>query len=226
MKYFKKKCNSENPYISGEIGRREWNDRYHNLTTARRNWQWAFWVCLLLVITQAIFMGRMALRSSIQPFIVETSQGMPYSIRATHPISAHDPQVVNFALNQFIINARSLIHDTAAEKNILNKVYAYSAGKTKAFLHEYYAANDPFKSANQFSVNVQIVNSMPISKNTWQITWDESKTDLINGKLIEKNRWMAQLHFEFGSVNSHFLTDNPFGIYVTDLTWSQSQTHE
>lgn len=215
-----------NPFLNGEIGRREWNDRYHNLSNARRNWQLAFAGCLLVVIVQGIFMGMMAMRSSIQPFVVETNRGMPYAIQPVRAVALKDPQLINYALNQFIINVRSIVHDPSAQKNLLNKVYAYSAGMTKNFLRDYFLAHDPFKSSNQYSVSIQIINSLPIGKNTWQITWDETKTDLISHQSIEKSRWMAQLHYNFGEVNPHFMTENPFGIYITELTWSQSQIHE
>lgn len=227
MDLFKKRRNpSSNPYLPGQIGRREWNDRYDNLAQGRRHWQWAFLIVVVLALIQAIYMGRMALRSSIQPFVVETNQGMPYAMQTASTVSTQDPRLVNYALNQFIMNVRSVIHDTSAQKSLLNKAYAFAAGSSKPFLRDYYTQHDPFKSAVEYTIAVQIINSLPLGKNTWQITWDETKQDLLGGKIIEKTRWLAQLHYEFGPVNPHFVTDNPFGIYVTDLTWSESQTHD
>lgn len=214
---------SKNPYTLGQIGRREWNDRYDNLAESRRHWQWAFAAVIILVIIQSIFMGRLAMRSSIQPFVVETNHGLPYAIEPVHDVAIQDPRIVNYALNQFIINVRGVVRDTGAEKNLLNKAYSFSAGKTKNFLRDYFSTHDPFKTAAQNTVTIQIINSLPISKNTWQITWDETKNDVNSDKPIQKTRWMAQLHYEFGPINSRFIMDNPFGIYVTDLTWSENR---
>ena len=228
MKIFKKIRNhsQENPYVSGNRGRQEWNDRYDHLAKGRRHWQLAFMLVMVLVIVQSIFIGRLALRSSIQPFVVETNQGMPYAIKPVTAVSIQDSRIVNYVLNQFIINVRSVLKDSEAEKNILTHVYAFSAKQTKVFLRDYFNTQDPFKLANQYTVSVQIINALPISKNTWQITWDESKKDLTGNKFIEKTRWLAQLHFELGAVNPNFVTENPFGIYITEISWSQSQIRD
>lgn len=228
MKLFKKLKTrpTENPYINENAGKREWNDRYDNLSRGRRHWQMAFISAIALVIIQSVFMGRLALRSSIQPFVVETNQGMPYAIQPVSAVSSNDSRIVNYALNQFIMNVRSVVNDSEAEKNILNKVYAFSAKQAKLFLRDYFSAHDPFKMAGQYTISVQIINSLPISQNTWQITWEESKKDLVNHKLIEKTRWLAQLHYELGTVNPHFVMENPFGIYITEMNWSESQSHD
>lgn len=227
MKIFKKLRRSAqiNPYLPENSGRHEWNDRYDNLVKGRRHWQLAFTLVITVTVIQSFFMGRLALRSSVQPFVVETNQGMPYAVKPVNAVSANDSRIVNYALNQFIMNVRSVVNDSEAEKNILTKVYAFSAKQTNAFLYEYFTAHDPFKLAHQYTVSVQIINSLPISKNTWQITWDESRRNVNSQQVMGKTRWLAQLHYELGAVNPHFLTENPFGIYVTEITWSESQIH-
>jgi type IV secretion system protein TrbF len=214
-----------NPYLTESIGRKEWNDRYDNLTKSRKHWQLAFVGALLVVIIQSVFIGCLSLRTAIQPFVVETTQGMPYAIKPVNAVSMNDSRLVNYALNQFIMNVRTVLKDTEAEKNILINAYAFSAKQAKTFLHEYFLEHDPFKTAAQYTVSVQIVNSLPISKNTWQISWDESRRDS-SGKLIDKTRWLAQLHYETGAINSRFVTENPFGIYITEMTWSENHVKE
>lgn len=225
MSIFKKIKNrsDENPYLNSQPGRREWNNCYDNLAKSRRYWQIAFAAAMGLAIILGFFIGKIALRSSIQPFVIATNQGMPIALQPAKAVSAADPHIVNFALNQFIMNSRSVIADSEAEKNILTKVYAYSAKQTKVFLRDYYSAHDPFKMATQFTVAVQIINSLPISPHTWQITWDETKFPRNGGPAMEKSRWMAQLHYELGSVNPQFMIDNPFGIYITEINWAPSQ---
>jgi type IV secretion system protein TrbF len=225
MSLFKKlnKISAENPYLNAHPGRQEWNHCYENLARSRRYWQAAFAAAMSLAIILGFFIGKMAEHSSIQPFVIATNQGMPIVLQSAKAVSAADPQLVNYAMNQFITNARSVIADQEAEKSILTKVYAYSAKQTKIFLRDYYNAHDPFKIAEQFAVSVQIINSLPISHHTWQITWDETKFPRNGGPAIEKSRWMAQLHYELGAVNPQFVTDNPFGIYITEINWAQSQ---
>lgn len=227
MNIFKKiKANPpENPHTGENPGRREWNDRYDNLAKGRRHWQLAFSATFGLALIESVLIAGLALRSSIQPFVVATNQGMPYAIMPVKAVAVDDSRIVNYALNQYIMNVRGVVSDIEAEKNLLNKVYAFSAKQAKNFLRDYFSTHDPFKTAHQYTVSIQIINSLPISKNTWQITWDESKKDLNSNQTIETSRWLAQLRYELGAVNQNFITENPFGFYVTELTWSKSQVH-
>lgn len=214
----------QNPYVAGSEGRKEWNDRYMNMARAIRNWQMAFFTAMVVVILFAIVVARIATESRVQPFVVETNNGMPYAIKPMESISAQDQRLINFAVNQFIVNARTIVSDAEAEKALLNKVYAFSANNTLGFLHDYYQENNPFNLAAQYTVTVNIVNSLPISHDTWQITWDETRRSTNGDNVLGVTRWMANVTYKFGDVNPRFITDNPFGLYVTQISWSQSQS--
>ena len=214
----------QNPYVKGSEGRAEWNDRYMNMKQMNQRWQLAFFIAILAVIVLAIVLGKIATESKVQPFIVETNNGMPYAIKPMQAVSVQDQRVINFAVNQFILNARTVVNDTDTEKNLLNKVYAYSANDAISFLHDYYQKNNPFELASQYYVTVNIVNSLSMSKNTWQVTWDETRHSTTGGNSLGTSRWMANLTYKLGDVNQKFISDNPFGFYITQVTWSQSQS--
>src|ERR1043166_9351097 len=116
---------------------------------------------------------------------------MPYAVKQMESISTHDQRLINFAMNQFIINARTIVNDIEAEKSLLNKVYAYSADNTIRSLHDYYQKNNPFDASTYNTITVNIVNSLPVSKYTWQITWDEIKRSSHGGNVLGTSRWMA-----------------------------------
>ena len=215
----KESTSTLNPYAGGMMGRQEWNDRYMNMSKAIRNWQLAFLLAMLLAIGLLIQMIRLSSESRIQPFVVETCRGNPLKIA---PITANLPnedRLLNFAMSQFIINARTVITDNEAQKTLLNKVYAYSADKTISFLHDYYAANNPFSLSAKYTTQISIISAMPISAHTWQVTWDEAQRG--NGASSAINRHVATLSYRFGEVNPKFINENPFGIYMTAVSWSQ-----
>lgn len=214
----------ENPYVKGAEGRKEWNDRYMNMSMMIKRWQIAFFSAITVVVILAGVVGKIATESKVVPFIVETHQGMPYAMKAVQPASAQDPMLISYAINQFIINARTVIGDAEGEKALLNKLYAYSANNTIGFLHEYFEKNNPFEKAAQFTVSVNIESALPVSKNTWQVTWHETKRSTNGGAATESSRWVANLTYKMGDVNSRFINDNPFGLYVTDVSWSQIQS--
>lgn len=213
----------ENPYVKGADGRKEWNDRYENMKQSINRWQKAFFCSILISIIFACVVAKLATESRVQPFVVETNNGMPYAVKQMTSMSLQDQRLINFALNQFIINARTIVHDTAAEKTLLNKVYSFSANNTINFLHDYYQKNNPFDLSAENTVTVNIVNSLPVSRDTWQITWDEIKRSTKGGHVLGVTRWMANMTYKFGDVNQRLITDNPFGFYVTQISWSQSQ---
>ena len=212
-----------NPYLSGESGKRLHSDRYMNLAISVRNWQLAFLASIIAVIVMAICLVSLARESKVQPFVVETNQGMPYAIKQMDTLALQDTKLINFALDQFIINARSVISDAAAEKTLLNKVYAFSADETLRYLREYYDKNNPFEKAVRATRSVNIINALQVSDNTWEISWDETERQAETGNVMSVTRWVAQLTYKFGDVTPKFINDNPFGLYITHLTWAQSQ---
>ncbi len=224
LKGFSKKSEAvTNPYVLGAEGRREWNDRYQNMAKEAWNWKKAFFGSLALSAVLAIGLVHVASQSKIQPFAVEVNDGMPIAIKAMQPMEASQQNaLIYYAMTQFVVNSRTILSDTDGEKKLLDKVYAYSANSTIDYMHAYFEKNNPFDVAAQYTVSVNIVNAMPISKDTWQITWDETKRSAA-GSILGVTRWEANATYKFGDVNPRFMMDNPWGLYVTQISWSQVQ---
>lgn len=214
-----------NPYVEGAAGRHEWNDRYDNLARAAKHWRLAFLVSMGMLALFAGVVLKLALAAKVQPFVVETNQGTPYAIKPMQSISADDQRLINFAVNQFIINAKTILNSTEAEQGLLSKVYAFSANDTLDFLAQFYEKNNPFVLAAQYNTLVHIVHAMPTGKHTWQVTWDEMKSDTETGAVLGKTRWIGYLDYALGEVNPKYMNENPFGLYITHVSWSESQTN-
>ncbi len=213
-----------NPYIKGAEGKKLWNDRYFNMKDSIKRWQTAFFAVSLIAILLTLVVAKIATESHVEPFVVETSQGMPYAVKPMQSsLSANDQRLVNFAINQFIINTRSVLSDSNAESTLLNKSYAYAADQALQTLTAYFAKNNPYDISKKYTVSVNIVNAMPLSKNTWQVTWDETQNFQDSETPSITQRWMADVTYHFGDINKAFINENPFGLYVTKISWSQSQ---
>jgi type IV secretory pathway TrbF-like protein len=180
----------------------------------------AFFVALMMSVLLCSTVAYIATTSKVQPFIVETHEGMPYAISKMQSISVQDEKLINFAINQFILNARTVVKDNAAQTALLDKVYAYSANQTLSFLHDYYQQHNPFEMATHATVTVSMVSSLPMSHDTWQITWDETEHNVSDGSTIKTTRWVANLTYQLGDVNPRFINDNPFGFYITQIIWA------
>ena len=222
-RFFKKKPPSDNPFVAGSAGRQEWNDRYHNLSAAAQQWRFACLLALGMLLLFAILLAKLALASKVQPFIVETHEGRPYAMQTMSSLSVDDSRLINFVLNEFIVNAKTVIDSTESEQALLRKVYAFSEGDTVHFLAQFYQKNNPFLRAEQGNVAVHIVHAMPTGKQTWQLTWEETTSDTISGAVLGKSRWIGYVEYALGEVNPDHIQDNPFGLYITHVSWSETQ---
>ena len=218
------KSNLSNPYTSDALGKKEWNDRYMNMAIAIRNWQIAFFVSIVMSLILAIVVGKIATESHVEPYIIQTNNGMPLNIQSMVELSSKDKQTLAYyAVSQFIENARTVIADNDAQKTLVDKVYAYAADDSLNYLKDFYENNNPLLINSKYTVSVNNVTPMLLSNNTWQVTWDETKRDINSGEVISTSRYLANLSYQFGNVNSKFITENPFGLYITQMSWSQIQ---
>lgn len=216
------KSTLSNPFV-GDKGRLEWSDRYGNMAKIIRGWQGAFGVAMAAVIVLTVVNAKLSTQTNIQPFAVELNQGVPVAIAPMSQMNLSDPQIVHFFIEHFIADARTVVSDVEAEKNLLNSVYAFAADQTLPFLKEYYVMNNPLKRAQTMTVNVHVINVLPLSNKMCQVMWEEVARNVINGDEISKTRWMANITYQkTGKVDAKMAKDNPFGLYITNLTWSQS----
>ena len=218
-----KTTSNENPYVKDALLCDDWDDRYFNMAKTARQWQIAFYAMLVLVLMFAFLMVRMANKVKVQPFVVEMNSGIPIAIKSMSEGDPNDRRLILFALEQFIVNARSVLSDETAERALLSKAYAYASDKAVVFLNDYYKENDPFTAATLHTTSIDIVNTLKVGDNTYQITWDETIRDSNSGMVIGKSRYIGDLTYKMGEVDARFSQDNPFGLYVSDVSWSQSK---
>ncbi len=212
-----------NPYLDRSNGKRIWNDRYLNLSQARKHWQLA---CLALFVINFILLLltiKLSTASTIKPFVVELSRGMPIGIAKPLEQLPSADKLIQYSINEFITSARTILGDAQAEKSLLDKTYAFSANDTLNFLRDYYTHHNPFEKAETATVSVVILNSLKIGANTWQVTWDEVEKSRNGGAICQTSRYLGTLTLLQSAPNAKFLTTNPFGIYVTALSWSKIQ---
>jgi type IV secretory pathway TrbF-like protein len=220
----KKITQATNPYVKGSEGQRIWNDRYLSMSKATRHWQMAFFGLLVLTIIMFFVAMKFATeQTKFEAVAVETCQGAINGILPTSSTMSdnHKEVITDYALKQFIINARTIILDKFAKEKMLDKVYAYSADQTLPFFKDYYGEFNPYEIAKNYTTHINILNTYKLSKNTWQITWDEIRKDAVSGQSIDTKRWIATLSHRFGNISPSHKEDNPFGLYVTSLSWSE-----
>jgi len=216
--------NTQNPYLAGSEGKAAWNDRYGNMTRAIQCWKWTSLAMMGVSLVLSGALVKVATTSKVEPFVVETNQGIPYAVKHMSKMNVTDQRLINYVITQFIINARGRTSDVEAETARLKKVYALSADNTLPFLQEHFEKNNPLQLGATSTISVTIVNALSLGHHTWQVTWDETERRTQGGDIIKVTRWMGDLNYRFSDVNPEFVNDNPIGLYVTDVSWAQSQT--
>ena len=213
-----------NPYTVDGIANKETDDRYMNIAISKRNWQLMSFGLLIAVIVMAFQLGNVAVHSKIETRVALVNDGMVINTMRTDELTPTEKaKLVDVFLRRFIVDSRMVSNDEVFEKYALANVYGRVSDQALLYLNEYYQKNDPFMIAGKNTVSVEIVNTTQVSPNTWQIWWDETKRSEPEGTVVGVTRWYAQLSFKQTEPNPEHIKQNPFGIYVTQLTWSKSQ---
>lgn len=210
-----------NPYLEA---RREWNDRYADLSRATRNWQLVAAGALVADLILAGGAVWLAERRVVIPYVVEVDKlGLAVAAgpAARDPEALSSEKLARYQLAAFVRSARSVIADPVALKRALDQVYAYARGAAITYLDDYYRSSNPFEHAKKMTVAVDVQSLLPLSERTWQIRWTETTRGL-DGAVSAKSAWEAVVTVETVSPTSEeVLLSNPLGLYVVNLSWTR-----
>src|SRR5437870_8062202 len=209
-----------NPYVES---RREWNDRYLELARERRWWQAVAGTELVLNLILAGGLIRLSLQHKTVPYVVEVdSLGAALAVKpAENGGRPVDERIVRYQLAAFFRGARQVMTDRIAMKKGLEQVYAYARGSARAYLDDYYRANNPFEIAKTYVAVPAVTSLLRLSPTSWQVRWTEEQRGL-DGLLLGKSQWEGGLNTEdITPTSEETIHVNPLGLYVTDLRWTK-----
>jgi type IV secretion system protein VirB5 len=210
---------TDNPYAAA---RHEYNLMYGNLIKAKYNWQRISFLALAANLLLIIGLLWLSGQSRYIPYAVKVDALGNTSFAGYLTREANiSPLELNAFIRRWIENARAVIADPIAEKQSLDFVYAASTQGTSKVLNEFYRANDPFKAAQQATVEVEVNAVLQKTDNSWQVDWTETQRDL-DGKVVGVTHWEALM-----TIGQHPVTDqkildvNPLSLFVEHLSWTQ-----
>lgn len=214
----------ENPYLAG---RREWNERYGSYIAAARTWQIAAFGSLGVALLAVAGVAYIGAQNRIVPYVVEVNKsGDPVTVRRADQAQPQDTRVVKASLGRFIHNWRSVTADSAVARRNVMELYGMlsSSDPATATLNEYMAKNSPFQRAATETVTVEITSIVPVSGETWQIDWTETRRDR-RGMEIDVTTWRASPGVAFRPpATEPEILKNPIGIYIKEIAWAQQIT--
>lgn len=209
-----------NPYLNA---RREWDERYGDLMTRARNWQRFAAISAAIAGLSVAGIAYIGAQSKIQPFVVVTDQlGSPVAV--ARPVStgktAADQRIVIATLANWVVNARTVTSDAAAQQVFVDRVYAMVSKSVADQLNEWFKTNSPF--GRNETVRVEINAVLPQSKDTYQVSWTEVHQRVGAAAVAEK--WKALVTVSQSDELAQkpgIALWNPFGLYIKELSWTK-----
>ena len=207
---------SAHPYLSA---RREWDERYGDAIARAHSWRVAAFGSLAVAAISELGLIYLGAQSEIKPYVIALDKlGDPVAFAQPADGHAVEQRVLEAQIASWVWDARTVLPDASAQKTLLRKVYAMTGADAAGFLNRYYSEYPPF---GDFAVSVTITSVLPTSHDTWQVSWDEQKSQ--NGQPRAAEHWKAQVTTGIDSKlarNPRVLLDNPLGIFVRAVAWT------
>jgi type IV secretory pathway TrbF-like protein len=214
-----------NPILAG---RGAFAGAFGDLAKGKRNWQlMAFGLLGLFAIVLVAFV-RMAAETRITPYVVEVDRlGRAVAFgpaERTVRSGETDPRIVEATLSLFIRNVRAVSSDEVVQRELLYRAYANTAAKARQFLDAWFALpeHDPRLLGQRFTRSIEVEAILPVPGSAvWRAQWTEREQPVFVGA-IRESAWEGYLTVRVRRPRTaSVVEENPLGIYVTDLTWTE-----
>ncbi len=215
-----------------DAARRRTGDRIESAKREGRAWRAAWWGTFALLAAAVGALVHAGLQPRFVPFTVAVDRhgvGLPVgpAVRTT----ADDPDLIRSELTRFIVSARGVSSDPWAQREMVERAYAYAAPATANVLNAYFRdpQNDARVVAERAVRLVRVLRTTPLPaprKGTWNVLWQE--TEIEHGSEARTvETWEAYLTVRRvvrpageDRRTEKQVSYNPFGVYVTGLSWS------
>jgi type IV secretion system protein VirB5 len=215
------KSPTESPYVAA---RREWNERYGDYIAAAKAWRLAAFVALGVAAVAVGAIAWVGAQNRVVPYIVEVNNlGESIVVARADHMQRADNRVLKAQLARFVVAWRTVTADLSVARRNVNELYAMLSATDPAtiVLNDYMRQNSPFERAANETVNVEITNLLPISGETWQIEWIETRRTR-HGETIDVTRWRCSPTIAFQQPKDDAdIMRNPIGLFIKEIAWSK-----
>ncbi len=204
--------------------KQEWDSRMGDSLVRAKNWRiFATMVVLILgIAVSGLAYGFSQKR--VVPYYVDVypdGNAVSRGVVEGRYGSITEP-MIRYQLRSFLEALRTISSDPEVIKN--NWVYAYNMiGDSAATILDEYLRDEktnPFLRTKDERVNSKISSFLPISKDSWEVLWEET-TRTTGGNLLDVTSWKGIFHITIiEQERSELLEKNPLGLYVVDFSWT------
>ena len=215
-----------NPLLAAAAsGRGAFAGAFGDLARGKRNWQLVAFGLLALLGVVLVGYVRLAAEARITPYVVEVDRlGRAVAFGPAERTARTDPRIVAATLSLFIRNVRAVSSDPVAERELLYRAYAHAAARARRMLDDWFQApdHDPRLLGRTVTRAVAVEAVLPVPGSAvWRVQWTEREQPVFVGSVREA-AWEGYLTVRVRRPKTtSVIEDNPLGIYVSDLTWTE-----
>lgn len=219
-----------NPKAANQFvaARNEFANVFGDLARGKRNWQLVAFALSGVLIALAIANLRLVTTARVVPYIVQQDRlGQIVAVGTAERMIAPEQRLIASQLAQFIRAVRTVLPATAgaAQGEMIRRAYAFAAPEAVAFLNQHFAdaRNDPRALGLRLTRQVQVTGVLVVPKSdVWRIRWEEIERPSQLGGLTRTTEWEGYFAVKLiPPANTERIEDNPLGIYITSISWTQ-----
>jgi type IV secretory pathway TrbF-like protein len=95
-------------------------------------------------------------------------------------------------------------------------------GEAATVLPTWYRDHPPFELASKETIHAEVDSVLRAPNGGYEVRWTETSRNL-NGEVLSAERWRALLAVEQATPDPDHMLNNPIGLYVTQIDWSEEQ---
>jgi len=212
------------PYIRA---RSEYQIHTDNLNASKQNWQRAAFFLMFVCVGQQFLIYHAINKAHVAPYVVNVDDlGRARAITEIKEAPINDERVIRAFVYQYIDRARSVASDPEIIKSNLQNVYQDSTESVQRnFLDSFYKDNNPLDyMKNKGTKYIELTVFLRQSENTYSVEWREIEKNYDNQILGEtKYKGLISVVQVPPTNKDNFKDnpDNPFGLYVTSVSWAK-----
>jgi type IV secretory pathway TrbF-like protein len=132
--------------------------------------------------------------------------------------------VITYHLRRFIEDTREISSDLAILKRNWLDAYTLLTPRGGRMLSAFVQKpeNDPFRRAQDERVTVEVLSTVRVAGDTWQVDWRESSWDKNGAPMGSAIVWRAMLRtLVQAPKTAEAMRENPIGLYIDELHWDK-----
>ena len=187
--------------------------------TQKTNWQRAFVASTLMnfvLIAGLIYLGTQPKRVVV-PVIADPATG---ALSITRPRASDSPIARQTAFTTLVNYWRVVTSDARLQKTYWDSCYHFVGKDSPAnkFMDSWHSEHNPEMRSKKELVSVRITAAMPLSDNSYQVSWEETATP-VDGSAEQKSSWQTVLVYTVTGLpkDPDVAIDNPAGIFITEI---------